>query len=144
MTSVVRTPIFVMSGFSGFNENSAVHMRDDSSGQRTVKISAEAETVIGPGRTPEMSAGTKPATLSTGMKKMRHRIVIGLKDFILTLRRLCSLRWRIRTSALGTRLIFDRNRGNAQNATVNAHCCKTCLVFSPESRKISEQSNQRL
>ena len=38
-------------------------MRDASSGQRTVMDSAEAETVIGPGRTPEMSAGTVAATL---------------------------------------------------------------------------------
>src|ERR1700693_5449475 len=86
--SVVPTPIFVMSGFSESNENSAVHLRDDSSGQRTVKVSAEAETVMGPGRTPEMSAGTMPATLRTGMRKMSERISIGLGDFILTLRRL--------------------------------------------------------
>src|SRR5579872_1310650 len=80
MTSVVPTPIFVMSGFSESNENSAVHVRDDSSGQRTDNVSADAETVMGPGRTPEMSAGTMLAMLRMGMKKMRHRIAIGLGD----------------------------------------------------------------
>src|SRR5689334_11967733 len=70
---VVPSPIFVMSGFSEFNENSAVHMRDISSGQRTVRVSEEAETVIGPGWTPEMSAGTVAATLRIGMKKIRDR-----------------------------------------------------------------------
>jgi len=66
-----------MSGFSEFNENSAVHIREDSSGQRTVKVSAEVETVIGPGRTPEMSAGTMAATLRIGTKKIRDRISIA-------------------------------------------------------------------
>jgi hypothetical protein len=50
--------IIVISGLSESHENSAVHMRHTSSGQRTVKVCAEAETVTGPGRTPEMSAGT--------------------------------------------------------------------------------------
>ena len=70
----------MISGFSEFKENSAVHIRDASSGQRTVKVSAEAETVIGPGRTPEMSAGTMAATLRMGMKKMRDRIPIRLQE----------------------------------------------------------------
>lgn len=63
-----------MSGFSEFNENSVVQIRDDSSGHRIVKVSAEAETVIGPGRTPEISAGTMLATQRTGIKKMSDRI----------------------------------------------------------------------
>jgi hypothetical protein len=49
-------------------------MRDVSSGQRTVKLSAEALTVTGPGRTPEMSAGTIAAILTMGIKKTRDRI----------------------------------------------------------------------
>src|SRR5215467_16243750 len=51
---VVPTPIIVISGLSLFNENSAVHTRDASSGQRTVRLSAVAETVIDPGRTAEI------------------------------------------------------------------------------------------
>ena len=43
-----RVPIIVISGLSGFSENSAVHVRDTSSGQRTVKVSAEAETFTSP------------------------------------------------------------------------------------------------
>jgi hypothetical protein len=66
-----------MRGFSEFKENSAVHMRDASSGQRTVKVSAEVATEMGPGRTAEMSAGTMAATLKIGMKKMRDRILIS-------------------------------------------------------------------
>jgi hypothetical protein len=54
-------------------------MRDTSSGQRTVKVCAEAETVTGPGRTPEMSAGTMAATLTMGMKSIRHRISFDSK-----------------------------------------------------------------
>ena len=71
---VASSAIIVIRGFSESNENSAVHMRDASSGQRTVKVAAEAETVTGPGRTPEMSAGTTAATLTKGIKNTRDRI----------------------------------------------------------------------
>jgi hypothetical protein len=76
-TAVEPTPITVISGLSEFKENSALQMRDASSGQRTVTDSVEADTVIGPGRTPEMSAGTMAATLRMGMKRIRHRIRLG-------------------------------------------------------------------
>jgi hypothetical protein len=63
-----------MSGLSEFNENSAVHPRDASSNQRTVSVSAEAETMTGPRWTPEMSTGIVAATLRKGMKKMKDRM----------------------------------------------------------------------
>src|SRR4051812_8515083 len=77
MTGVEPTPIAVISGRSEFNENSALHMRCVSSGQRTVMDSDEAETVIGPARTAETSAGTVAATLITGIKKIGDRIRLG-------------------------------------------------------------------
>ena len=76
-TGVELTPIAVISGRSEFKENSAVQMRCVSSGQRTVMDSGEAETVIGPGRTAEISAGTVAATLMKGIKKIRGLIRLG-------------------------------------------------------------------
>src|SRR6185369_8140337 len=64
----------VISGRSVSRENSALHMREASSGQRTVMDSVAAETVIGPGCTPEMSAGTMAAMPTKGRKKIRHRM----------------------------------------------------------------------
>jgi len=93
----VSFTILVISGFSEFSENSAVHVRDTSSGQRTVKDSAEAETLTGPCRTPEMSAGTVAATLSMGIRKSRDRIRDNSGDsphIILTQHPIHSAVWR--------------------------------------------------
>src|SRR5581483_11771708 len=68
------TAILVIRGFWVSSENSAVHMRDDSSGQRTVRVSAVVAIVTGPGRTAVMSAGTMAAQHITGTRKMKNRM----------------------------------------------------------------------
>src|SRR5690349_20556086 len=72
---VPSNPILVIRGFAVSRENSAVHMRDASSGQRTVKVSLLTETVTGPCLTPETSAGTTAAKLSTGIRRMESLIL---------------------------------------------------------------------
>src|SRR5690348_967799 len=73
----------VMSGASVFSENSALHVRDASSGHRIVMDSAVAATVIGPGRTPEMSAGTVAAALMMGIRKNKDRNRVGSGNHVI-------------------------------------------------------------
>jgi hypothetical protein len=67
-------PILVISGFAESSENSAIHVRDASSGQRTVKVSEVAATTATPGRTPEISAGIVAATTDIGIRRIENLI----------------------------------------------------------------------
>ena len=68
-------PILAIKGLAVSRENSAIQMRDAWSGQRTVKLTAVAETATGPCLTPEMSAGIMAATPSMGTRKIENFIV---------------------------------------------------------------------
>src|SRR5690349_8684020 len=73
-TALPSKPILVMTGFALSSENSALHVRDASSGQRTARLSAVADTVITPGRTPEISAGMFAAKTHVGIRRIANLI----------------------------------------------------------------------
>src|SRR3954451_171747 len=68
--------MLVITGLEVSRENSAVQMREASSGQRTLRVSALTETAIGPCRTPLRSAGRTAATLTIGIRNNVNRIML--------------------------------------------------------------------
>ena len=77
-TDLPSKPSLVISGFAESSENSAIHVRDASSGQLTIKLSAVAATVTTPGRTPEISAGIVAATTHMGIRRIGNLITFSI------------------------------------------------------------------
>src|SRR5436309_3350213 len=63
-----------INGRAGSSENSARHIREASSGQRTISASTWDSTVMGPERRPVTSTGTEAAQQASGRKNTLRRM----------------------------------------------------------------------